>query len=163
MDFSISFIFWLIILLIIAASLGFFYLYYTKKREDHKETQSYLHGLKYMAEDDNRSAVQKFKEAVRENSENIDAYIKLGIILRKEGLYNNAIRIHKDITLRGNLSKEDEVEILKNLALDYWHANDYDKAEVYFNELKSEKKLFDWIAAYLIKIYEKNKNWEKAF
>jgi lipopolysaccharide biosynthesis regulator YciM len=115
-----------------------------------------------MAEGENRRAIENFKEAVRVNSENIDAYIKIGIILRNEGLYNNAIRVHKDLLLRANLEEDELIEIKKNLALDYWQAGLYDKAEGYFSELKSNKKLFDWLAPYLVKIYEEKNNWATA-
>jgi lipopolysaccharide biosynthesis regulator YciM len=115
-----------------------------------------------MAVGENRRAIEKFKEAVRVDSENIDAYIKIGIILRNEGLYNNAIRVHKDLLLRANLEDDERIEIKKNLALDYWQAGLPDKAEGYFNELRSNKSLFEWVTPYLLKIYEEKNDWVNA-
>jgi lipopolysaccharide biosynthesis regulator YciM len=104
-----------------------------------------------------------FKEAVRQGSDNIDAYVKLGIILRNEGLYKNAIRIHQDLTLRGNLEPEDLINVKKNLVLDYWYLKEYAKAEHYLNQLLEDKSQIDWVAPYLIKIFEKREEWDKAF
>ena len=162
MDQSFSFQFLLIVLLMIALSLGAIYVYYDKKRGRKKEDQSYLEALRFMAEGENRRALEKLKEAVRSDSTNIDAYMKIGIILRAEGLHNNAIRVHKDLLLRGNLNADELIEVKKNLALDYWEAGNTDSAEKYFNELKANKTMLTWTAPYLLKIYERNADWEKA-
>ncbi len=162
MEQSFSFEFILIVALFIALSLGGLYVYYDKKRGRQNEDQSYLEGLKFMADGEIRRAVEKFKEAVRHNSGNLDAYLKIGIILRMEGLTNNAIRVHKDLTLRGNLSEEEMIEVKKNLALDYWEAGSYESAERYLNELKSNKLVFAWTIPYLLKIYEERKDWQRA-
>jgi lipopolysaccharide biosynthesis regulator YciM len=162
MEQSFSFEFILIVFLAIALTLGVLYVYYDKKRGKQQEDRSYLEGLKFMAEGENRRAVEKFKEAVRHDSANIDAYLKIGIILRKEGLTNNAIRIHKDLTMRANLSEQDHVEVTKNLAMDYWEGNNLESAERYFNELKQNKSVFAWAVPYLLRIYEKRQDWQSA-
>jgi len=163
MQTSISFEFWLIVFIICAVVVGGFYLYYFfRKREEKKVDNSYLLGLKYMVEGENRRAVEMFKEAVRHNSENIDAYIKLGVILRNENLYKNAIRIHKDLLLREKLTTELRSEINYNLAVDYIRSDSIDKALIYFEEIKSDKKYGSKIINHLLDIYEKNNNWDKA-
>lgn len=162
MEQPFSFEFLLIVLLMIALGLGVIYVYYDKKRGRKKEDQSYMEALRFMADGENRRALEKLKEAVRSDSANIDAYMKIGIILRSEGLYNNATRVHKDLLLRGNLNSDELIEVKKNLALDYWEAGNVESAEKYFNELKANKSLLTWVAPYLLKIYEKNEDWEKA-
>jgi lipopolysaccharide biosynthesis regulator YciM len=77
-------------------------------------------------------------------------------------LYKNAIRIHQDLTLRGNLGSAELVEVKKNLILDYWYLKDYTKAEYYLNQLKDDKNLVDWAAPYLVKILEKKGEWQEA-
>jgi len=162
MESTIPFHFYLILLLVVILGLSILYIYYLK-RGSKKEDNAYVLGLKYMAEGENRLAVEKFKEAVRDNSDNVDAYLKIGIVLRNEGLLNNAIRIHKELTLRGNLKENEKTEVKRNLALDYWQAGDYNKAEIFFKELKSNKQLYDWVAPYLLKIYEERNDWKSAF
>jgi len=159
---TISFEVWVIILLFATILVMALYSVYSRKRVISDEDKPYLMALKYMAEGENRLAVEKFKEAVRENSSNIDAYLKLGTILRNEGLYKNAIRIHQDLTLRGNLGSSELTEVKKNLILDYWYLKDYTKAEYYLNQLKDDKNLIDWTTPYLVKILEKKGEWQQA-
>jgi lipopolysaccharide biosynthesis regulator YciM len=160
---SLSFEFWLIIFIIcVSAVAGFYIFYFFKKREEKKVDNSYLLGLKYMVEGENRRAVEMFKEAVRHNSSNIDAYIKLGVILRNENLYKNAIRIHKDLLLREKLTPELKTEVKYNLGLDYTNSGSIEKALVYFEGIKSDKKYGPKIINHLIEIYEENGNWDKA-
>jgi lipopolysaccharide biosynthesis regulator YciM len=163
MEPTISFEIWVILLLFLVVILLAFYTVYTRKKVVKEEDQPYVQALKHMAEGENRLAVEKFKEAVRENSANIDAYIKLGTILRNEGLFKNAIRIHKDLTLRGNLEPNEVMEVKRNLVLDYWYTKDYNKSEIYLNQLIENKNFIDWATPYLVKIYEDREDWKEAF
>ena len=163
MESTISFELWVIIILFFAVILLALYNVYTRQKSGKEKDQPYLQALKYMAEGENRLAVEKFKESVRENSSNVDAYIKLGTILRNEGLYKNATRIHKDLTLRGDLKPEELIDVKRSLVLDYWYMNDYSKAEFYLKQLIEKKNLIDWATPYLVKIYEYREDWEKAF
>lgn len=160
---TISFEVWVILILFLAVLSLAFYSAYTRKKGVQELDSPYLQALKYMAEGENRRAVEMFKEAVRQASDNIDAYIKLGVILRNEGLYKNAIRIHQDLTLRGNLGPLELTEVKKNLVLDYWYLKDYSKAEYYLNQLQEDKNQVDWAAPYLIKIFELKEEWNRAF
>lgn len=163
MQTSLSFEFWLIAFIICVVVIAGFYLFYLfKKREEKKVDNSYLLGLKYMVEGENRRAVEMFKEAVRHNSENIDAYIKLGVILRNEKLYTNAIRIHKDLLLRAKLSASEKNEIKFNLALDYIQSESEEKAMSFLEDIKSDKKYGPELTRSLLGIYEKKNAWDKA-
>jgi lipopolysaccharide biosynthesis regulator YciM len=163
MQTSLSFEFWLTVFIIcIAVIAGYYLFYFFKKREEKKVDNTYLLGLKYMVEGENRRAVEMFKEAVRHNSENIDAYIKLGVILRNEKLYTNAIRIHKDLLLRAKLSSDEINEIKFNLALDYIQSGYKEKALNYLESIKSDKKYGQKLINQLLKIYEEKNDWDKA-
>jgi lipopolysaccharide biosynthesis regulator YciM len=159
---TISFEVWVIILMFGIILVLAFYFVYARKKVSRDDENSYVNALKFMAEGENRLAIEKFKEAVRQNSSNIDAYIKLGTILRNEGLYKNAIRIHQDLTLRGDLEPKDVIEVKKNLILDYWYLKDYAKTELYLNQLKEDKSQIDWVTPYLVKILEKKEEWQEA-
>jgi len=122
-----------------------------------------LEALEYTIDGNDRLAIQKYKDAIRENSENIDAYIRLGDLLRKRGLYQNAVRIHKDLTLRGSLTSGQRVRILQSLMLDYELAGDTRNAVTIAREiLKTEKKPDISIVQKLVTLYEKQQYWNKA-
>jgi len=151
-----------IFLLGIAAAV-LYYFYYMKAEKNGSDTKSYLLALKYIAENDTRRAVEQLKETVRSDTNNIDAYLKLGDILRREGLPNNAIRIHEDLTLRAKLNKDEEAKIWFSLGLDYRAAGKFDKAESSFNKLKDNADFSERVILILIKIYEKTDQFDKAY
>jgi len=163
MQTSLSLEFWLILFVISVVIVGIIYVFsLLKKREEKKTESSYMMALKYMAEGENRRAVEMFKEAVRHNSENIDAYIKLGVILRNEKLYKNAIRIHKDLLFRGKITPEQRNEIKYHLALDYLKAGQEDSALEHLESLKNDKKYENIILTQLLSLYESKGLWDKA-
>jgi lipopolysaccharide biosynthesis regulator YciM len=108
----------LIVILVISALLIIYY--YTREyRKPKKDKNNYLEALEYLVDGHEKRAIQKFKEAVRENSENIEAYLRLGDLLRKRGMAGNALKIHKDLMLRSNLSEDNRTKIQYSLMLDY--------------------------------------------
>ncbi|MGD9486786.1 MAG: tetratricopeptide repeat protein [Calditrichaceae bacterium] len=156
--------FWIITTLLLAGAALVYIFYYWKRDEDappHKD--SYLLALKYMAENDHRRAIEKFKETVRYNTENIDAYLKLGDILRKEGLFTNAVRIHKDLTLRGDINSAELPKVWYSLAMDYLDSKKMDNAETYLEKLIKNDQYHEEVLPYLVKIYESKNDYERAF
>ena len=151
------------IFLLGAAAVVLYYFYHTKAERNSGDSKSYLLALKYIAENDSRRAIEQLKETVRADTNNIDAYLKLGDILRREGLPNNAIRIHEDLTLRAKLNKEDEAKIWFSLGLDYRAAGKFDKAESCFNRLKENADFSERVILILIKVYEQTDQYDKAF
>lgn len=156
MEISINFQIFLLIFLVAAAAWTVYYFYFKPQQEKtSSKTAAYIQGLKFMAEQDNRRAIEKFKEAVRENSDNIDAYMKLADILREEGLAGNALRIHRDLVMRSDISADEKSKVEFSLALDYWHKQSYDNALKYFNKLLELKEYSAKVVPYLINIYER--------
>ncbi len=162
MDSSLSFQIFSILIILTAAAWVFYFFYFKKQEKSAAQSKPYLSALKFMAENNNRRAVEKFKEAVREDSDNIDAYLKLGDILRKEGMLKNAARIHRDLSLRSNLKEEDKLKIWFSMGLDYWQLKNLDVAETYFKKLLDQKKYKLQAAPYLVKIYETAGRYKEA-
>ncbi len=162
MDSSLSIQVLSILILLTAAGWAFYFFYFKKQEKTAAQSKPYLSALKFMAENDNRRAVEKFKEAVREDSDNIDAYLKLGDILRKEGMLKNAARIHRDLSLRTGLNEEDKLKIWYSMGLDYWHLKNLEAAETYFKKLIEQKKYVLRVAPYLVKIYETGDRYKEA-
>jgi lipopolysaccharide biosynthesis regulator YciM len=148
--------------LAIVAVLLFYYLYYRSREKKADKQSSYLAALKYMAEGNRRLAIEKFKETVRINSGNIDAYIKLGDLLRGAGLLQNAIRIHHDLTLRGDLNSEEMQKVWYSLGLDYFEAKKYDRVELYFKKIANIQEYRSLILPKYLMVLEKNKKYDEA-
>ncbi len=155
---------WFLLFIAAIAIFILYYIYsYRRSDQENKDNTAYLLGLKAMVEGEHRLAIEKFKEAVHQDTNNVDAYIKLGDVLRQSELSNNAIRIHKDLTLRGNIPEEQLRQLWYSLALDYWAAGKPDQAEVYLQKLLPFKRYKEKITPKLIELYEEKANYEKAF
>jgi len=144
------------------AVLVYYYLFSVKNVQKKKQDE-YLKGLKYMAEGESRQAIHHLKEAVRQDSTNIDAYIKLANILQKENLVKNAIKIYKDLLLRENLNKEFENEISYHLAMALMQTENYENARTYFEKIHTDKKYSPKVIGHLIDMYENLGLWAKGF
>lgn len=151
------------ILVLLAGGIAAYYFIYFKQKESRKIGDDYIKGLKAAVQGDHRQAIMNFKEAVRQNSENIDAYIKLAGILKKENLIKNAVRIYKDLLLRGTLSVEEEYEIKYQLAVSYLDLGQTEQGKNIFESLKTDKTNEKKIKSHLVRLYEMENNWQKAY
>ncbi len=152
----------LIIILIVVALLIIYY--YTRRYRKTRTTgDSYLQALEYLADRDYKRSIQKFKEAVRENTENINAYLRLGDLLRDRGLTSNALKIHRDLTLRSGISPDYMMKVYHSLMLDYEALGEIAKAkEMTLNLLTEENVYYREAANRLIGYLEAERQWEQA-
>ena len=154
---------YIIVFLCIGSLVGlFFYILKLKpnKRTDIKEL--YSQGLDMMINGLQRSAYNNFKKIVELDSENIKAYLRLGQVLRESGNTNKALKIHKSLLIRQNLTSYELNELHKNLALDYFEMNQFEKAiEEALEILKTDKKN-SWAISQLIIFHKKLNQWDKA-
>ena len=91
----------LLILLFLLASGGGIY-YYLALRPGSKSSlrESYSEGLDLLVSGQRKEAYQHFKSIVQHDSNNVKAYIKLGQVIREGGNPNQALKIHKNLTIR---------------------------------------------------------------
>jgi len=82
------------------------------------EESAYNLGLNAMISGDRDAAVLHLKAAVREDPRNLDAYIKLGNLLRERGQTKQAIQVHRELLVKRRLPKAVRSSIIKCLALD---------------------------------------------
>ena len=153
-----------IIVFLCLGSIGtlFFYILKLKpnKKTDIKEL--YSQGLDMMINGLQRSAYNNFKKIVELDSENIKAYLRLGQVLRESGNINKALKIHKGLFIRKNLTSYDLNELHKNLALDYFELNNIDKAIEEASEILKVDKKNTWAISKLIIFHKKLNQWDKA-
>ncbi len=152
---------WLFFLVVLA--IGGVFVYSLRLKQKRPESNAYVEALEYIAEGQDAKAIQKLKEAVREDSENVSAYKKLGDLLRRRGMVKHAIRIHKDLTLRGTLTPAQQQEVYFSLLLDYKLAGEHAKAiELGRKLLAQGKQMGAQVAAVLLELLEKEGRWKEA-
>lgn len=155
---------YIVVLIVIIFVVSLFY-FWVKSRKTKKKTvsQLYIDGLKALLTDDESRAFQSLKEVVKQDTGNVDAYLKLGDLFRKRKQYANALQLHKELTLRSGLSKQEKEDILKSLALDYVGLEKHQKAISVLRELYRRNDQDNWVIDRLLSELEETKMWEEAF
>ncbi len=158
--------FWhLIVLGVLALGSAYFLIWYWKKLGQRREMLTptlYLDALKNLLSGEESLAYQQLKMVVAADSGNVDAYLRLGDILRHKNQLERSIQIHRDLLLRPNLAEAEKGLILRSLAADYLHAGDWDRAVKTLEDLSGQNGYDAWSAEKLSLAYEKKKNWEEA-
>lgn len=99
-----------------------------QRRGPASPREAYAQGLSALIGGNRREAILRFKEAVQGDSENIDAYLRLGDLLRENGDIQKALSVHRDLTVRPRLLDPDRVRILESLTRDYLAAARFEEA-----------------------------------
>ena len=150
--------------LLLLATMILYYLYdkyFTAKSIVSSET--YVDALKDLLDGRQEQAFSKLRQVVLEDSTNVDAYIRLGIILRDNNKPEQALQVHKDLTLRAGLAPELKAEILKQLYLDYILLEEFDTAEAALKELVTIKPKSRWAVIKLLEMQKEQKKWDDAY
>ncbi|MDD3731445.1 MAG: tetratricopeptide repeat protein [candidate division Zixibacteria bacterium] len=154
----------LILLVLIFGSISFYYFYdrfFMKTLK--KDTSLYVEALKELLDGREEAAFSKLRQEVMENPNNIDAYLRLGQILRNNNKPERALQVHKDLTLRSDLARQEKIEILHQLASDYVALNEFKTAAEALEELISLDPQNHWAYTQLLKIQEKTRRWDDAY
>lgn len=149
------------IVLIIILAVIFYIIRTPQKKQD--ASVEYTTALNYLIIGEKKKALEKLRDAVRLNTSNIDAYIKIGDILRELGSIDRAIKIHRGLTARYNLTSGQKIEILKSLIKDYQAAENYDRAIRVCQNLLEMTNYDIWVLEMMLELYEGSHDWEKAF
>ena len=134
-----------------------------KKKAKAGDESHYVLALTALIEGDTERAIREFYEAVKRNTDNIDAYIRLGDILREKGEVERAIKIHKELLVRRNLDATAREEVIRSLVKDYVKAGQYDRALQQLNHIFSVEPKNLWAKQMQVSIYEAKGDWENAF
>jgi lipopolysaccharide biosynthesis regulator YciM len=156
------------VLVIVAAFVVVFvvmaFLWSKAKRERKKASpELYIEALKALLAGNEKEAFFKFKEVARQDPENADAFLKLGDLFRRKQRYDKALQIHRELTLRPSLSREEKNEVLKSLAEDYSASGNHDKAISVLEELYKIAEKDEQATLRLLTEYEESAKWEEAF
>ena len=88
----------ILLTLVLIALIGFIIINLTGRRRLSRSKDSaslYAMALNHMLHGEDDVAIRLFRDVIRADTDNIDAYINLGILMRKNGKPKNAIKIHE--------------------------------------------------------------------
>lgn len=133
------------------------------KSPERSASNIYVEALRHLLDGKTESAFSKLRQVVAEDSSNIDAYIRLGEILRENNKPQQALQVHKDLTLRSDLDPEQKAVILSKLADDYIALGNSDTAEAALRELISLDHRDRSALVRLLNLQKKADDWEAAY
>jgi|TARA_B100001750_G_C15453819_1_gene570427 lipopolysaccharide biosynthesis regulator YciM len=150
-------------IIFISALLGYLYLkFIDKDDEDSKISPEYLTGLKLLLNEQSDKAINLFSEIVQVDEETIETHLALGVLFRKQGKIDQAIKLHENIISKKELKEHHYYQALEELAEDYYSAGLYDKSEEIFKKLTDTKDHKTVSLTKLMQIYEYTCEWNKA-
>jgi len=155
----------IIIFLLAVIALILLYVLYGRYRKEKKskDPASYIDGLRALLDGREEQAFSKFRDVISEDSDNIDAYIRIGNILRKYGKPDKAIEVHRDLTLRHGLTAVEKSRILRAMAEDFIEMDDTESAAAALKELMSGDGSDRWAAGKLLEVYSRKEDWSAAY
>lgn len=141
-----------------------FYLVYDRfmNRPKSSESSAYSDALRDLLDGRQETAYTKLRQVVADDPGNVDAYLRMGQILRENNQPARALQIHKDLTLRAGLTRPQKVAILRQLAADYIATGDLVTAEAALKEIRSLESGNYWAHTQMLLIQEKAQQWEAA-
>ena len=131
-------------------------------RRRTEDESSYNLGLNAMISGNRDEAVVYLKAAVRDDPRNLDAYIKLGNLLRERGQTKQAIQVHRELLVKRRLPKTVRSSIMKCLALDLAEAERWAEVVESIGSLPRGERVDPRMTALLRSAYEKTDQIDRA-
>jgi lipopolysaccharide biosynthesis regulator YciM len=79
----------------------------------------YVQGLKALVDGDREGAFAMLQRSVKSGNAPVDAYLRLGRMLRESGEVGKALQIHKSLTVKSDMTREEKVQLFVDVAEDY--------------------------------------------
>ncbi len=157
---------WLFLLLPIAAASGWMLARRRSMVRNGRQTSqlssNYFRGLNYLLNEQPDKAIEVFLKLAEVNQETVETHLALGNLFRRRGEVDKAIRFHKHIISRSELTGEQRTQALLELGDDYMAAGLLDRAEKLFAELVDHEEHSRAACMHLLSIYQQERDWKKA-
>jgi len=156
---------WLVLILSSALIYALVVLSFERRKaaEPHMGLDRYYAGLRALLRGDQEIAFQYFKQAVTEDTQNIDAYLRIGDLLRDRGQAKQALSIHLDLAERGGLDREESQAVRRALAEDYLALGSVDEALKLLQLLSEDREEAGWAYRRLHHVHLQRQDFEAAF
>jgi len=155
----------LFIIIVIAVVLVYLFFLFTKNRAKNQAQRTdslYTTGLNHMLHEEDEKAIECFVEYLKVNTKNLDAYIKLGALLRNNKQETKALNIHENLLFRQDLSKSQRLTILTQICEDNMALENFDKAIENAKEILRLEKGNRFATENLYKLFRDHGEWENS-
>jgi lipopolysaccharide biosynthesis regulator YciM len=125
-------------------------------------SSDYFRGLNYLLNEQPDKAIEVFLDLAEINQDTIETHLALGNLFRRRGETDKAIRFHRHIMSRPQLSEQHRTQALLELGEDYMRAGLLDRAEKLYSELADQGRFSEMAVRNLLAIYQQEKDWPSA-
>lgn len=133
-----------------------------QRGESEKVPEITTKGLALLLDGESDKAIDAFIEVVRVDPELTELERVLGNLLRSRGEFERAVRLHRHLYNRADLSDEERALALKELAQDFLAAGFFDRAEAAYRKLSSVPSEHLYALRQLLSIYVIEHEWAAA-
>ena len=156
-------IFQLLIPIIVGGVLLFLWVWGGKRKRLKKSLSSpYTEALSALINGDKIKAMNKLRQVVKLDTDNLDAYLKLGDIYRDFGNNLQALRVHQSLTVRKSLTNYQKLSIWKSLLQDHRLLKEWNEAIKYSGMITELDRNNVWARKELLEIYKEKGDWDGA-
>lgn len=155
-------IFFIALIGVIALAGLAFFSFRRSPKEATDAATDYAAGLNYLLSGDATLALKKLRDAVRKDTTNVDAYIKIGDILRENGSAEQAVKVHRDLTARTTLNFTQRLHVFRSMVLDYEILDRLDLAHKMIEKILSIKSDDLWAKEKQLDYFQKESRWDDA-
>ena len=156
----------ILILIVASAFLSLIVYLYILKFKPRKQRSNikelYSEGLDMIINGNRRAAYKNFKSIIEKDTNNVNAYLRLGQVVREAGNPKRALKIHRALIIRKGLSHYEQIELCKNLSLDYYKIDNLKNACLEATNILKIDKSNEWALRQLIKYSKELNDWSKA-
>lgn len=123
----------------------------------------YQHALHALLAGDHNEALHAFAETVRQDSDNVDAYIHLANLLRERGDAARALQIRRELTVRSGLTPGQDRAIREGLVRDLIALGRAPEAVEEARSLRELDRKNGLALKLLLRAHEAAGDWERAY
>ena len=149
------------IIILIVLFLIIFFLVNNRSKNIPTDAEAFNNALKALVNGDKDEAYHLLRKIISKDSNNIDAFLLLGDIVREKDV-NKAIKIHQTLILRPQISKSKKIEAHIALSKDFIKSGNISKAEEDLNNILNMDSSNKWALLKLKDIATENKKWKDA-
>ncbi len=131
-------------------------------RQKTEET-AYQRALTALLSGDRETALEELAESVREDSDNVDAYIHLGNLLRERGEAERALGLHRELTVRSGHTAGQQRAVREAVVLDLIALGRHRQAVEEARALRELDRKGGGSLRLLQRAYEAAGDWDRAF
>jgi lipopolysaccharide biosynthesis regulator YciM len=123
----------------------------------------YVEGISALLDGDHNTALGLFRQAIRDEPQDIDPYLRLGDVFRETGDTKRAIQMHRELTVRPSMPKNALARVLLSLARDYVKGNRLDRGAATYEQVLELQPHNERAMNELLAVYESMGEWDKAY